>query len=648
MLKQLCITFLIISIPVSLWGNPLPFVKKYEATGPSFIIPGYTITISSEELQNEKSILEESFQERGIKEQADGIAINLILADVDLPIEDRKYRDQIYQQGYHLNISSDKIEIVSPSAAGIYYGIQTFLKCCPSDSIYLADIKDWPDFPVRMIMVDPARQNENKSYYKRLIRFCGEYKINHLQVHLTDDQTSALFHKDYPELMHPHALKKEDISELVYFATRHHIKLVPEIESFGHSRMFSRLENAKDYLHQTETWSSDSPWAIIDMPGYNSILCPASDKAITYLDEMYQKATLFESDIIHIGFDEVDLSDCNRCNEKFGNLTGPQLFQRHLNHCIRMAGQNFTRTGVWGDMILKHPEILDSIPNDKVIIYDWHYWPNVTAESVDFFQEKEFEVIACPALVSWPHIMFPDHNAYTNIRLFTRIAYEKELLGVNTTIWAPMRYMTDILWTGIAYAAVHSWAESNWSDTAFYKEFAREYFGSQQGDAFMEVWNELCHISIHLDVFFTGSWLDQEGLNEARLLASSERNEEFRDIVDRLQKIQNELSLFGNSVTRHTIEWNVIEQTTAMRLYIVQHLLASNKLMTDQGYDIELLKQLDQSCILISDWIEDDWDRNRYADDPNKNGIYVPSDHLLYRFKQMHEFHQSLIETTQD
>jgi len=647
MIKHICIVFLITSVPISLSGNSLPFVKYYKATGSSFIIPGYTITISSEELQNEKSILEESFQKRIIRESADGVSINLILADVDLPIEHRKYRNQIYEQGYHLIISPDKIEIRSPSAAGIYYGIQTFLKCCTSGSLYEAEIKDWPDFPIRMIMVDPARQNENKSYYKRLITFCGQYKINHIQIHLTDDQTSCLFHKDYPGLMHPYALKKEDILELIHFASKHHIILVPEIESFGHSRMFSRLEDAKEYLHQTDRMKPDSPWNIIDIPGYTSMLCPASDKAITYLKEMYQKATVFESDCIHIGFDEVDLTNCSRCNEKFGNLSGPQLFQRHINHCIRIANQNFTRIGVWGDMILKHPEILDSIPNDKVIIYDWHYWPNVTSESVDFFKEKGFEIIACPSLVCWPHIMFPDHNNYTNISRFTRIAYEKELLGVNTTIWAPMRYMSDILWTGIAYAAVQSWAGSNWNETGFYKEFAWEFFGSKEGDAFMKVWNELCNISIHLDVFFTGSWLDHEGLDEAKVMAS-ERDGEFYDKLNRLQKIQKELSVFGNSVTRHCIEWNVIEQTTAMRIYILQHVLASNEIITDEGYNIELLKQLDESCLITSDWIENDWDRNRYSDDPNKNGIYVPTDHLLYRFNQMHKFHQTLIENIQD
>jgi len=99
--------------------------------------------------------------------------------------------------------------------------------------------------------------------------------------------------------------------------------------------------------------------------------------------------------------------------------------------------------------------------------------------------------------------------------------------------------------------------------------------------------------------------------------------------MNRLQLLQKELSIIGGTVTSHSTEWNVIEQTTEMRRYILQHLLASNEIETDRGYDTGLLRQLDESGLEIRDWIEKDWDRNRYADDPNKNGIYVPSDHLL-------------------
>ncbi len=644
MVQKISIIFLLASLPIAVYGNSTPFVKICTTTGASFNFSSYSLHISSKGLENEKSLMRESLRKIGVRESTNGIAIDLLLSDIDLPIQREKYREQIYEQGYRLHISADSIKIVSPSPAGIYYGIITFLQNCTADSLYEVDIKDWPDFPVRMIMVDPARQHEMKSYYKRLIEFCGLYKINCIHFHLTDSQTSCLFHEEYPELMHPYAWKRNDIFELNVFAAKHHITLQPEIESFGHARMFTRLKDAEEYLHQTEMNQSDSPWIIIDIPGYTNMLCPASDKAVKYLEEMYQTASHFNSDCIHIGFDEVDLSKCARCYEKFGHITGPQLFGRHLNNCIEISGRHFKKIGLWGDMILKHPEILETIPSDKVIIYDWYYFPDVASHSVNLFQNQGFEVIACPALVCWPHILFPDHNNYTNISRFTKIAYDNELLGVNTTIWAPMRYMSDILWTGIAFAAVHSWAGSIWNETEFYREFVREFFGSPQGEAFKKVWNELCAISIHLDTFYTGSWSDHESLDQAKVLAT-ERAEEYNSIVNRLQLVQKELSVIGTSITRHSIEWDAIEQTTAMRCYILQHLLASNKIETDQGWNSALIQKLDDSCVLALKWIENNWDRNRYADDPNKNGIYVPTDHILHRFKLMHEFHQYLLVT---
>jgi len=42
--------------------------------------------------------------------------------------------------------------------------------------------------------------------------------------------------------------------------------------------------------------------------------------------------------------------------------------------------------------------------------------------------------------------------------------------------------------------------------------------------------------------------------------------------------------------------------------------------------------------------IERDWDRNRFADDPGKEGRFLRIQHLLYQFKQMREFHQELLE----
>lgn len=642
MKRQIYIIFLIVFIPTAFYANSLPLAKIYKSTGSSFVLQNFKINITSNELVNEKSILQHSLEELGFENDVDGIMINLVLSDIELPIEQNHYKDEIYRQGYHLQINADEIKIESPTKVGIYYGVQTFLSLCKSDSLLEADIKDWPDFPVRMIMVDPARQHENKDYFKRLIEFCGQYKINQIQIHLTDHQTSCLYNKDFPELMHPNAWKNDDIIELKKIASMHHIKLVPEIESFGHSRMFTRLKDATDYLHQTEMMESDSWWIIIDIPGYTNMLCPASDKAIKYLEEMYREATAFGSDQIHIGFDEVDVSNCKRCNEKFGKISGPQLFQKHLNHCIQIASTNYDKVGIWGDMLLKYPEILDSIPKDKVIIYDWNYYPDIPARSVNLFLESGFEVIACPALMCWPYIIMPSENNYKNIRNFISLAREKELLGVNTTLWVPQRYLSDAMWIGIAYAAEQSWGGSNWNDNDFLGRFLSHYFGSNEKEQFIKTWNLLITSIVSQEFFVPGCWKDEETLDKAKNLLT-DKSQSILMNIDNLKSIKKELFKIGASVKLHQIEWKALETSAEIQLFVLEHLAASKDIKINNEWNIDSLNKLDVKCKSILDEIEKDWDRNRFPDDPNKNGLYQPHEHLLYNFAQMHQFHQTIL-----
>jgi hypothetical protein len=442
--------------------------------------------------------------------------------------------------------------------------------------------------------------------------------------------------------MHPYAWRQNDIEDLVSFAKRYHVELIPEIESLGHSRMFTRLPDARDYLHQTEMMKSEG-WFIIDIPGYINVLCPASDKALQYLGKMYERtAQLFPGKQLHVGCDEVTMTKCARCENKFGKISKEDWFLKHLLHCKNLAAENSRTIALWSDMLIKYPKILDGLSKDNIVIYDWHYFPDFSAESVDLFQEKGFQIIACPALVHWPHIIFPDHNNYTNISRFTKIARDRNLMGVNTTIWAPVRYMSDILWTGIAFAAAQSWGGSNWNETDFYRDFVRVFFGSPKGAEFMTVWKELCAISIHLDTFMAGCWADEEGLQKGKTLAA-QKAEEINKNINRLKKIQKELSEIGKSIEKHQIEWRVIEQTTAIRCYVLEHLVASNNVQTEHGWNLDLVTALDESCLLALKWIENNWDRNRYADDPNKDGMYMPNQNILHKFREMHAFHQKIL-----
>ena len=618
-------------------------LKEWKKQKDSICLKSVSIRIKTEVLENEKKHLKQGLKKKGITVQEKGFPLVLETKDIDFPRISSPYKKQIENQGYRIKIDTDSISINAQSPQGIFYGIQTLCQLIdPKGNISTGEITDFPDIALRMIMIDPARQNENMEYYKRMIRFCAEYKINAILIHLTDDQTSCLYHEDYPALMHEHAWKPEQIRDLVRFAKTYHIELIPEIESFGHSRMFVRDPRFREILHKTRGERNQS-WYGTDIPGYTNVLCPASKQAYEYLDKMYTRvAETFDSPWIHIGCDEVDMTSCERCEEKFPGSSPSEWFLGHVLKCQKLAMKHGRKTGIWGDMLLSHPEIAEGLSPENTIIFDWNYLPDVSGESVQFFKYKGFEVIGCPSLVCAPHMILPNEHNYKNIRRFTEIARKNKLMGINTTIWVPERYMSDVLWGGVAYSSAQSWSGSIWNDNAFYTMFFEEFFGSSEGFAFQKVWKELCGIIWHLKDFNTSCYIDEETFTEALELAKK-REQEIRKNLGLLENINKDLKKMASGIQKNREAWDAIERSAKILRYVLEHVIASRSLKKNGEWNRELIRELDQKCVEAIGWIEEDWDRNRFPEDPNKNGIYVANQHLLYRFKQMHEFHEGIL-----
>jgi hypothetical protein len=588
---------------------------------------------------NEIARLEEILQANGITFGSGGTRISIGIGSVETSARPSRYADKIQVQSYKITISDDGIELIGGGDSGLFHAIGTLDQLLANGTAPHVRILDWPDLPVRMIMVDSARQNESMDYYRRLIVFASRNKINSLLVHLTDDQTSALFHEDFPELMHELAWQPEEVRQLVQFAASHHIELIPEIESLGHSRMFERLPDFGSYLHQTKSQTPNESWMGTSIPGYTNVLCPASPAAIDYLKTMYDRSSeLFPHPWLHIGFDEVDMTECNRCIEAFGEQTHEEWMATALRQAIDIASLRDRKAALWGDMLLSHREVISAISPEEAVIFDWYYRPDVTDESVFVFKDRGFEVIACPALVAAPHMVIPDRQNYDNIERFTRIAREHDLLGVNTTIWVPVRYMSDALWPGVAFAAGHAWSGSDLDESALMSAFARDFFQTTEGVAFHHVWSRMADVIWHRPDFYAGCWVDETSLESARIAAIS-RQQEIRDKIAILESMRQDLARIGETVRAHPIEWQALEDSAAILQFSMEHLLAAPNIPED----VALLESLNAKCRDLIAVIEADWDRNRYSDDPGKEGRFLQNQHLLFRLGQVHRFHELLL-----
>ena len=626
-------------------NRPLPFVKQWRQGDGTLFVATVAITTSGGELGNELAVLKELLQERHISVADDGTPLTLALAAVDVPVDQSSYRRQIVDQAYRVSVTKSGAVLQARTPVGILYSIQTLLQLTDDRrTLPCVEILDWPDLAIRSVMVDPARANENMDYYMRMVRFCARYKINRIHVHLTDDENACLYHEEYQSLMHPHAWRSAQGKSLVAFAKRLHIDLVPEIESLGHARLFLRNPEFREILHKTTAKIPKRSWAGTNVPGFTNVLCPASAKTYEYLEKMYDRAAdVFPYPETHIGCDEVDMTTCGRCQERFPGVSQPDWFVQHLLRCHELVTKGGRRAALWGDVLLHHRHIVSRIPTESTVIYDWHYDPKMSDESARFFKEHGFDVIGCPALVCHPHMIMPSDYNYENIRRFAQIAREQDLLGLNTTIWTPTRYMSDVLWTGIAYAAVHAWSGSNWDEPTFYRSFAKDFFDTAEGDAFATAWTDLYHIRWWLKEFRISCWADEESVLAAQEEASGKMGAEARGHLKDLQRIRKELAVVGKGVRRNRDAWDAIEKSAAIRAYVMEHLLACTNVRRDGEWNEHLLRDLDHGCLEALHWIEADWDRNRFAGDPYKEDLNETNQHLLHRFHAMHEFHQRMI-----
>ena len=183
----------------------------------------------------------------------------------------------IKKDGYRLSVSSSGIVISANSPREIHYGIQS-LKVLLDPSAFAAqgknktllvkcvEVEDRPSFGFRAIMLDVARNFQSKEEVMKLIDLLSLYKFTTLHLHLNDDEGWRLQIDALPELTsvgsnRGHGLNEQeslmpaygsgpiagknsgsgfysraDFIEILKYAARRHINVIPEIETPGHAR----------------------------------------------------------------------------------------------------------------------------------------------------------------------------------------------------------------------------------------------------------------------------------------------------------------------------------------------------------------------------------------------------------------------------
>jgi len=160
-------------------------------------------------------------------------------------------------------------------------------------------IRDAPRFPHRGLLIDSARHFLPTKTIQRIIDAMSMMKMNVLHWHITDHESFPIVSRRYPQLSakgayHPLLVySQEDVRQLISYATKRGIRIMPEFDMPGHS-----------------IFRKGGP-PNITIPECYGALDPTRDSTFTFLREfLVEMAALFPEPLFALGGDEVSFNPC--------------------------------------------------------------------------------------------------------------------------------------------------------------------------------------------------------------------------------------------------------------------------------------------------------------------------------------------------
>ena len=132
---------------------------------------------------------------------------------------------------------ADGVRLSGGAYEAVAMGLTTLLQSIsPEGTLPRMRITDRPDYDYRSLMLDVARSYYSPENIKTAIDLCRWYKLNYLQLHLTDDGAFTFPSAAFPELTTKgHSYTLEELAELNEYAHLRGVTIVPEIDVPGHS-----------------------------------------------------------------------------------------------------------------------------------------------------------------------------------------------------------------------------------------------------------------------------------------------------------------------------------------------------------------------------------------------------------------------------
>ena len=381
-----------------------------------------------------------------------------------------KFDPAMHDEGYAiLPDGKGNLAVVAETSAGLFYGAQTvkqLIRGTGKDLILLAPtIRDWPAMPHRGISDDWSRGPlPNMDFLKREIRTLAAYKINIFSPYF--EHTFA--YASSPVAAFPGgAMTPDEARELVEYAAKYHITILPEQEAFGHLHKVLKFEQF--------TGLGETPHGTLLAPGD-----PATQPLIGgWFTEL---AKVFPGPWVHIGADETSDLGLGRTHDRVKQQGLGAVYLDFLKQIHTTLAPNHKQLLFWGDIAVNSPDLVATLPKDMIAV-PWEYdaKPDFTSLILPF-KNAGLETWVAPGVNNWNRI-FPNNNeTMGNIRAFVRDGQKLGSTGVLNTVWNDDgEGIFDENWFGILFGAAASWQLGESSEDNFVASYGQAFHRDATG-----------------------------------------------------------------------------------------------------------------------------------------------------------------------
>lgn len=387
---------------------------------------------------------------------------------------------------YRLTAAASGVEIVGADADGVHHGTQTLRQLLPAANwAPTAGAQDWiisatviddaPRFAYRGAMLDVARHFFTVAQVQRFIDQIAALKLNHLHLHLTDDQGWRLEIAGWPELTGIGAAtavgggtggsySADDYRAITEYAADRRVTIVPEIDVPGHTNAVLSA-----YPELNPDGVAREPYTGTEV-GFSSLDIHA-ESTYAFLDDVFtQLAAMTPGPYLHLGGDEA--------------LATPEAdflhFARRVSELIATTGKTAIAWHEFGASRDLAPGTIGQ------------YWNYVSPEDghaakLRSFVDQGGQVIMSPADAAYLDMQYPDvatagltwadgptsveRSAVWEPTEIIEGVGEQDILGVEAPLWtetvADVQTLEFLVFPRVASIAEIGWSERrapDWSD----------------------------------------------------------------------------------------------------------------------------------------------------------------------------------------